>query len=231
MAATPSHSVIELPVYELQPDLASRLDESPVSGQMTGHVDAESSHMNTLDEPLSATFLRDLRTVAAKFACVLWPRSNRSALLREWDLWGPLILCTLLAVVLRDGGYDVSASGGPEFAEVFVVVWLGSAVVTLNTKLLGGNVSFFQSVCVLGYCLLPSVLSLLLCRLLLLLIWGSLALMLRLVVTCAGFGWAVLAAVSFLAELHPPDRRTLGIYPIGLFYFIVSWMVLSHTGS
>ena len=46
------------------------------------------------------------------------------------------------------------------------MVWLGEAVCTLNLKLLGGTVyvlftslliirSFFQSVCVLGYCLFP----------------------------------------------------------------------------
>lgn len=29
--------------------------------------------------------------------------------------------------------------GGPEFAEVFVIVWLGAIVVTINCKLLGGN--------------------------------------------------------------------------------------------
>ena len=29
--------------------------------------------------------------------------------------------------------------GGPQFAEVFVVYWLGAAVVTLNIKLLGGS--------------------------------------------------------------------------------------------
>ena len=74
---------------------------------------------------------------------------------QEWDLWGPLILCTFMATVLQGrGGEDDSktevADGGPAFAEVFVIVWLGSIVVTLNTKLLGGHISFFQSVCVLG---------------------------------------------------------------------------------
>ena len=38
----------------------------------------------------------------------------------------------------------LNGDGGPEFAEVFVIVWLGALVVTLNTKLLGGNISFFQ---------------------------------------------------------------------------------------
>lgn len=34
---------------------------------------------------------------------------------------------------------DSSNDGGPEFAEVFVIVWIGSMIVTLNSKLLGGN--------------------------------------------------------------------------------------------
>ena len=90
--------------------------------------------------------------------------------MQEWDLWGPLILCTFMATILQ--GHDTNAravgseggDGGPEFAEVFVIVWLGAMIVTLNTKLLGGNISFFQSVCVLGYCLLPLSMSLILCR-------------------------------------------------------------------
>ena len=36
---------------------------------------------------------------------------------------------------------QLANDGGPEFAEVFVIVWVGSAVVTLNTKLLGGSMS------------------------------------------------------------------------------------------
>lgn len=34
---------------------------------------------------------------------------------------------------------DNSNDGGPEFAQVFVIVWIGSMIVTLNSKLLGGN--------------------------------------------------------------------------------------------
>ena len=30
-----------------------------------------------------------------------------------------------------------SHDGGPQFAEVFVIVWVGAMIVTLNTKLLG----------------------------------------------------------------------------------------------
>lgn len=34
---------------------------------------------------------------------------------------------------------DKMNDGGPQFAEVFVIFWVGAVVVTLNTKLLGGN--------------------------------------------------------------------------------------------
>lgn len=45
------------------------------------------------------------------------------------------------------------------FSAVFVIVALGSIFVTLNAKVLGGQCSVFQSVCVLGYCLFPLVLD------------------------------------------------------------------------
>jgi hypothetical protein len=42
--------------------------------------------------------------------------------------------------VLQGSSEDTTVNdGGPEFAEVFVIVWIGSMVVTLNSKLLGGN--------------------------------------------------------------------------------------------
>ena len=61
-------------------------------------------------------------------------------MLREWDLWGPLILCTIMATILQGHGDQedgTGGDGGPQFAEVFVIVWVGAMIVTLNTKLLG----------------------------------------------------------------------------------------------
>ena len=50
--------------------------------------------------------------------------------------------------------------------------------------------SFFQSVCVLGYCLFPTIVSLLLCQLVLLFEHSTALFVVRLVITCLGFGWA-----------------------------------------
>ena len=46
-----------------------------------------------------------------------------------------------------------------QFGVVFLLMWGGAVIVTVNTKLLGGHISFFQCVCVLGYCIFPIVLG------------------------------------------------------------------------
>ncbi len=48
---------------------------------------------------------------------------------------------------------------GKSFGMLFIIMWGGAFVVTVNTKLLGGHISFFQCVCVLGYCVFPIVIA------------------------------------------------------------------------
>lgn len=77
------------------------------------------------------------------------------------DLWGPLLVCLLLSSILS--ATAPGDSGSVVFAAVFVIVWFGAVTVTLNAQLLGGTISFFQSVCILGYCVFPLTLSALGC--------------------------------------------------------------------
>lgn len=139
-----------------------------------------------------------------------------------------------MATVLQ--GHDTNSSkidqagdGGPEFAEVFVIVWLGAMIVTLNTKLLGGHISFFQSVCVLGYCLLPLTVSLIVCRLVLYFGQTTALFLVRGATVLVGFAWANYASMQFLGDCQPPRRKLLAAYPMFLFYFLISWMVISHS--
>ncbi|XP_034943614.1 protein YIPF6 [Chelonus insularis] len=186
--------------------------------------------INTLDEPVKDTILRDLKIVGKKFHHVINPKEKKS-LLKEWDLWGPLLLCTFLAMILQGhSDKEVSNDGGPEFAEVFVIVWNGSIVVTLNSKLLGGNISFFQNICVLGYCLLPISIALIFCKIILLFEQTIYLFILRVLCGVIGFLWAIYASTTFLSESHPVKRKALAVYPMFLFYLIMSWLVISHTG-
>ena len=50
---------------------------------------------------------------------------------------GPLLFCLLLSFFLSRGAQDDQKS--LVFSGVFTMVWLGEAVVTLQIKLLGGN--------------------------------------------------------------------------------------------
>uniref|UniRef100_A0A2K6GG39 Protein YIPF n=1 Tax=Propithecus coquereli TaxID=379532 RepID=A0A2K6GG39_PROCO len=145
------------------------------------------------------------------------------------DLWGPLILCVTLALMLQRGSADSEKDGGPQFAEVFVIVWFGAVTITLNSKLLGGNISFFQSLCVLGYCILPLTVAMLICRLVLLAKPGPVNFMVRLIVVIAMFAWSIVASTAFLADSQPPNRKALAVYPVFLFYFVISWMILTFT--
>jgi len=71
------------------------------------------------------------------------------------------LVCLLLSTILSITA--PSSSSSLVFAAVFVIVWCGAAIVTVNAQLLGGSISFFQSVCILGYCVFPLTLSALVC--------------------------------------------------------------------
>lgn len=67
------------------------------------------------------------------------PRLSPSSRILLWpgDLWGPLMVCLTLSIVLS---FTAPADQGAlVFAAVFVVVWCGAALVTLNAQLLGGT--------------------------------------------------------------------------------------------
>lgn len=89
----------------------------------------------------------------------------------------------------------------------------------MNSKLLGARLSFFQSVCVIGYCLMPLLLS---CILLRTLRMVSTHLAVRLIVVGLGFAWSVYAAVGFIGGNADDSRKALIIYPLFLFFLVGS---------
>ena len=178
----------------------------------------------TLDEPVSETIRRDLREVGAKLKLVLLPRASQHGVLdrlKEWDLWGPLAVCLALSIALSASAPASQAS--LVFASVFVVVWVGAAVVTLNAQLLGGRISFFQSVCILGYSIFPLTIGAALC---LALHPVTKSALLRLAVVGVCFAWSTRVSVVFFSEIIEAKRRALAIYPVFGFYAFLAWMIL-----
>ena len=188
---------------------------------MEGDIETvtSSASLMTLDEPISTTIKRDVSSIANKLKHVILPKmSGEETLksLRDWDLWGPMFLCLALAIIL-----SLHANSGKVslvFTFVFVLIWAGAAVITVNGQLLGGKISFFQSVCVLGYCLFPLVISASLC----LFIHSAI---LRLVIVVVGYFWSNKASVLFISQMVSPERRALAVYPVFLFYMAIAWII------
>ncbi|KAH8172675.1 yip1 domain-containing protein [Sarocladium implicatum] len=131
-------------------------------------------------------------------------QSNMSPGLRDWDLWGPLIFCLLLSLLLsftaRADQKDAVFSG------VFAMVWLGEAVVTLQIN------SFAQSVCIIGYTLFPLVLAAMMSAL-------GLHWIARIPVYLVLIAWSLAAGVSILGGSGVVKNRVaIAVYPLLVFY-------------
>ena len=117
-----------------------------IGSQISGKISSGSNlsgfdDSGTLDEPVSETILRDVKKIGVRIRHVLLPYSTDKDL-RNWDLWGPLILCLALACTMSfNSSSDEDAA--LVFTAVFVIVWVGAAVVTVNAALLGGNMYVF----------------------------------------------------------------------------------------
>ncbi|KAI1381803.1 Yip1-domain-containing protein [Hypoxylon crocopeplum] len=140
----------------------------------------------------------------------LLSQNSMSPGLRDWDLWGPLVFCLLLSLLLsfcaQPDQKDVVFSG------VFAIVWIGEAVVTLQIKLLGGNISFAQSVCIIGYTLFPLVIASMMSAL-------GLPTIPRIPVYLVLVAWSLAAGVSILGGSGVVKNRVgIAVYPLFVFY-------------
>jgi len=202
--------------------------------------------VSTLNEPIRETIMRDVRSVGAKLRVVMLPLDRTQGglgysglsldettmgehqqevirRLRDWDLWGPLLICLTLSIILSLKATPSDAAN--VFAAVFVVIWIGAAIVTLNAQLLGGTISFFQSVCVLGYCVFPMTVSAIIIEFL---SWTWFNTMfLNLLWLLIGFIWATRASVVFIGQFIVQEKRALAVYPVFFFYVFLGWMILS----
>lgn len=107
----------------------------------------------------------------------------------------------------------------PTLQLVFALVSVGAIVLTLNVVLLGGSIGFFQSLCLLGYCIFPLVISAFICL--------AVSLMLvRWIVVPLSVVWSAWASVPFIGGAVPVNRKALAVYPLVLLYTTLGWLAL-----
>ncbi|XP_051912295.1 protein YIPF6-like [Hippocampus zosterae] len=136
--------------------------------------------------------------------------------LRNWDLWGPILISMVLGLMLS----IVGSATSDNFGIIFMTMMIGTSVITLNFKILGSKLRFFQTMSFLGYCVTPLVVGVLVMVVLKSASVNSLLLnMLVMTLSCV---WGVLAANGFLSTMIEPDRKLIAMYPVLLFYALLS---------
>ena len=172
----------------------------------------------TLNEPILTTIYRDLLLIYTKLKFVINPYTSnevKSYHIKQWDLWGPLLMVIFLACTLAVNSTDKSQT----VILVFLIFWLGSFLVFLNAHLLGVKTSIFQMFCLLGYCLFPLDVSAFI------LSFTKLFDIFRFIIVAITCAWSLYSASSFLQNLSMPEQRYLVLYPSILLYIYISWFI------
>jgi len=104
----------------------------------------------------------------------------------------------LLAITLSFNKHD---KNGIIFILIFNIMWIGSIVITLNAQFLGANVSIFQSMCLLGYCVFPINIAAIVLR-----ICKFLPLIFKIVIALAAFLWSSLCNILMLIKIFSFSR-------------------------
>ena len=92
---------------------------------------------NTLNESICTSLKREFFRIYNKTSYSILPRCfpSKNANLKQWDLWGPLFYTLLLSFFLSNSKNTEEMS--KTFVLVFVLMWVGGVVITINTILLG----------------------------------------------------------------------------------------------
>ena len=175
---------------------------------------------NTLNESIITTINRDLLLIYTKIKYVVnpfIPREQKDTQIRQWDLWGPLVLNMTLAFTLSFNTKEKSQMT----TLIFVIFWLGGVILFLNANFLGVKTSIFQMLCLLGYCLFPLNLAAIIVTLF------NFNDILRLIIVILNLFWSIYSSSDYLKIMINQDQRYLVLYPFILFYLYISWFIFS----
>ena len=174
----------------------------------------------TLDEPVLTSLKRDLFLIYNKLKHVITPRfsSHKIEELYNWDLWGPLIFCFLLAISLSNDNNESST-----FVLIFSIFWIGGLIITFNGQFLGANIGICQMICLLGYCSFPITLSGIIIG-----FFDVKKNWIKCLLVFFTFLWSCLASVGFINALVGRDKELITIIPVILFFATLSLFVLNY---
>ena len=180
----------------------------------------KSTDISTLDESVSITIKRDLDLIYTKLKLVMNPfisKEKKYIQIRQWDLWGPLLLNIILALTLTFN----TKEKGQITSLIFIIFWLGGSIIYLNNYFLEVKTSIFQIYCLLGYCLFPLNISAIIVTII-----NSYDFF-RLIVVGISCFLSIKASSDYLKVITNNEQRYLVLYPCILFYIYISWFIFA----
>ena len=178
----------------------------------------DKNNQGTLDESVYATVSRDFSMIYNKLKYVINPFISREMKynhIRQWDLWGPLLLNLILASTLALN----TKEKGQITSLIFIIFWLGGVAIYLNNYFLEVKASIFQIFCLLGYCLFPLNIAAIIVTII-----NSYDII-RLIVVGFTCFWSIYSSSDYLKAITTQDKRYLVLYPCILFYLYISWFI------
>ena len=114
-------------------------EERPSNASFHSLEYSPTGEYNTLNEPISTSLKREFFRIYNKTQYSILPRCfpAKNANLKQWDLWGPLFYTLLLSFFLSKSKDSNEMS--KTFVLVFILMWVGGVVITINTILLGAH--------------------------------------------------------------------------------------------
>ena len=178
----------------------------------------DKNNQGTLDESVYATVSRDFSMIYNKLKYVINPFISREMKynhIRQWDLWGPLLLNLILASTLALN----TKEKGQMTSLIFIIFWLGGVAIYLNNYFLEVKASIFQIFCLLGYCLFPLNIAAIIVTII-----NSYDII-RLIVVGFTCFWSIYSSSDYLKAISTQGQRYLVLYPCILFYLYASRMI------
>lgn len=194
---------------------ASKFLENRGFGWLTEEEELDEEDQKPLLEELDI----DPKDIYYKLRCVLFPLPqlgfNRHVVRESPDFWGPLVVILLYSLVSLYGQFRV--------VSWIITIWIcGSLIIFLLARVLGGEVSYSQCLGVIGYSVLPLVITAAILPLF------SRFHFVSLLLKFFGVLWAAYSAGSLLCVQELQQKRTLLLYPVFLLYI---YFLSLYTGA
>lgn len=173
-------------------------------------TEVEDEEEDIYDKPLLEELDIDVKDIYYKIRCVLFPLPQlgfeRKVLKDSPDFWGPLVIVLCYSLISLWGQFKV--------VSWIITIWLcGSFIIFFLTRALGGEVSYSQCLGVIGYSLLPLIVTGLALPFL-----HQFPYFIPHTFKILGVIWASYSAGSLLVPDELNNKRSLLFYPIFLLF-------------